>query len=272
MDLTTVCYKHPDRETGVSCQRCDRYICTDCATPGAVGFLCPEDAGDRVKIHRPAFQKSPLQAAPVTIVLIAINVLVYIAQQIYPTLIDSLAYANIGSNTSYGSIIRVFTSGFTHSNTQLTHILFNMYSLFVLGTVLEPMIGKLRFLILYFIAMFAGAIGVLFLAPFGTSVVGASGAIFGLMAAYLIFLRALKLNAGQMYVIIGINLVLGFIPGIAWQAHVGGLVAGGATAFVLAYTRKREQKNLQLIGLAVVSIVLIGLWLFGNSMVSAIVQ
>ena len=270
MDLTTTCYKHPDRETGVSCQRCERYICTDCATPGAVGFLCPEDAGDRVKISRAAFQKSPLQAAPVTIALIAINVLVYVAQQIYPALIDSLAYANIGSDTDYGSIIRVFTSGFSHSNTQITHILFNMYSLFVLGTVIEPMIGKLRFLVLYFASMFAGAIGVLFMAPWGTSVVGASGAIFGLMAAYLIFLRALKLNAGQMYIIIGINLVLGFLPGIAWEAHVGGLIAGGATAFVLAYTRKREQKNLQLLGLGIVLVILIGLWVFGNSLVPAI--
>jgi len=270
VDLTTTCYRHPDRETGVSCQRCDRYICPDCATSGAVGFLCPEDAGDRVKISRAGFQKSPLQAAPVTFALIGINVLVYIAQTIYPTLIDSLAYANIGSSTDYGSIVRVFTSGFTHSQNQITHILFNMYSLFVLGTVIEPMIGKIRFLALYFISMFAGAIGVLFMAPFGTSVVGASGAIFGLMAAYLIFLRAMKLNAGQMYIIIGINLVLGFLPGIAWEAHVGGLIAGGATAFVLAYTRRRDQKNLQFVGIGLVLVILIGLWIFGNSLVPAI--
>ena len=271
MDLTTTCYKHPDRETGVSCQRCDRYICPECSTSGAVGFLCPEDAGDRVKISRAGFQKSPLQAAPITFALIGINILVYIAEKIYPSLIPSLWYMKVGSNTEWGNIVRVFTSGFTHSPDQITHILFNMYSLFVLGTVIEPMIGKLRFLVLYFISMFAGAIGVLFMAPFGTRVVGASGAIFGLMAAYLIFLRALKLSAGQMYIIIGINLVLGFIPGIAWEAHVGGLIAGGATAFVLAYTRKREQKNLQLLGLGLVLVILIGLWVLGNSLVPPLV-
>ena len=270
MDLTTTCYRHPDRETGVSCQRCDRYICTDCAAPGAVGFLCPEDAGDRVKISRAGFQKSPLQAAPITFALIGINVLVYIAQQIYPTIIDSMIYAKTNLDSDMGSIFRVFTSGFAHSPTQITHILFNMYSLFVLGTVIEPMIGKLRFLILYSMSMFAGAIGFLLLAPTQTSMLGASGAIFGLMAAYLIFLRALKLNAGQMYIIIGINLVLGFIPGIAWEAHVGGLIAGGATAFVLAYTRKREQKNLQFLGLGLLLVILIGLWIFGNSLVQAI--
>ncbi len=266
MSLITTCYKHPDRETGVSCQRCDKYICVSCATPGAVGFLCPEDAKVRVKVPRPSFTKSPFQAAPVTIVLIAINILVYIAEQLVPGLVEQLAYAKFWQGSEYGSLIRVLTSSFTHSTDQITHILFNMYSLYVLGTIIEPMIGKLRFLTLYLLAAFGGGIGVLLLADLGVSVVGASGAIFGLMGAYLILLRALKLDASQMYILIGINLFLGFLPGIAWQAHVGGLVVGAAVAYVLSKTRRREQQSMQIGLLVGIVVVLAGLWIYGNSL------
>ena len=87
------CYRHPNRETGVSCQRCDRFICPECATPGAVGFLCPEDAGDRVKIQRANFQKSLFQRAPITMTLIGINVLVFIAQFLIPDSQNIFAFA-----------------------------------------------------------------------------------------------------------------------------------------------------------------------------------
>jgi len=262
---TTTCYRHPDRETGVSCQRCDKYICVDCASPGAIGFLCPEDGKDRVKIHRPSFAKSPLQAAPVTIVLIVINVLVYIAEQLMPDLIDQLMYAKYLQDSEYGSILRVLTSSFAHSTDQITHILFNMYSLYVLGTIIEPMVGKLRFIALYLLSAFGGGVGVLLLADFGISVVGASGAVFGLMGAYLVLLRALKLDASQMYVLIGINLFLGFLPGIAWQSHVGGLAVGAAVAFVLSRTRRREQQSIQIGLLVGIVVILVGAWVYGNS-------
>ena len=265
MDQITTCYRHPDRETGVSCQRCDKYICVSCATPGAVGFLCPDDAKDRVRIQRPSFAKSPFQAAPVTFVLIAINVIVYVAEQLVPGLFEQLLYAKVNQGSEYGSLIRVLTSSFTHSQGQITHILFNMYSLYVLGTIIEPMLGKLRFLALYLLAAFGGGIGVLLLAELGVSVVGASGAIFGLMGAYLVLLRALKLDASQIYILIGINLAIGFIPGIAWQAHVGGLVVGSAVAFVLAKTRSREQQSTQIALLFGITAVLVALWIYGNS-------
>ena len=250
----------------MSCQRCDRYICVDCSTPGAIGFLCPDDAVDRVKIHRPSFAKTPLQTAPVTIVLIAINLLVYGAEMLIPGVYEQLFFSKFYQGSEYGSFLRVFTSGFAHSPYQITHILFNMYSLYVLGTIIEPMIGKLRFLALYMLAMFAGGLGVLLLGSQGVIVVGASGAIFGLMGAYLVLLRALKLDASQMYILIGINLFLGFLPGIAWQAHVGGLIVGSAVAFVFANTRKSKQKGIQLAALAGISGILIWLWIYGNSL------
>lgn len=264
-EITTTCYRHPARETGVSCQRCDRFICVECATPGAVGFLCPEDSKDRVKIHKATFQKNIISAAPVTFTLIGINVLVYICQFLFPNLIDSLYYANVGSNTEWGSWQRVFTSGFAHSEVQITHILFNMYSLFVLGTLLEPMIGKWRFLTLYFFSIFGGGLGYLLLSTQYGYVVGASGAVFGLMGAYLVFLIVLKLNASQMYIILGLNLFLSFLPGIAWEAHVGGLIVGAAVGYLLISTRDNAKKNIQLLGLVGIAIALVAIWVLRNA-------
>jgi len=206
-----------------------------------------------------------LSAAPVTFTLIGINVAVYIAEVIFPGLGEYLFYANVGSDTEYGSLLRVFTSGFAHSQTQITHILFNMYSLFVLGTLLEPMLGRWRFLTLYLFSIFGGGLGFLLLSTQFGSVVGASGAIFGLMGAYLVFLVVLKLNAGQMYFIIGLNLLLGFMPGIAWEAHVGGLLVGGAVGYVLVSTRDRSRKNLQTLGLLAIGVILIAGWVIGNA-------
>lgn len=266
-ELTTSCYRHPDRETGVSCQRCDRFICFECSTPGAVGFLCPEDSKDRVKIHKANFQKTIISAAPVTFTLIGLNVLVYVCQLIFPDFITYLFYANVGSNTEYGTIARVFTSGFAHSQTQITHILFNMYSLFVLGTLLEPMIGKWRFVTLYFFSIFGGGLGYLVLSTQFGYVVGASGAVFGLMGAYLVFLIALKLNASQMYIILGINLFLSFLPGIAWEAHVGGLIVGGLVGYVLVSTKNSARKNVQILALAGIAAALYAVWVIADASV-----
>lgn len=232
------CYRHPDRETGVSCQRCDRYICTECATPGAIGYLCPEDAKDTVKVQRANFQKGIIASAPITFTLIGLNVLVYLGQMLIPGLTDLFAYFNYGVGTPYSTLLRAFTSGFTHDPTSVTHILFNMYSLFVFGTLLEPYFGKWKFIYIYLASLLSGVVAFGFLAPFGTAVYGASGAIFGLMGSYLVLLRALRINMMQMVIVIGINIVLSFIPGIAWEAHLGGLVGGAAATAIFVYLSK----------------------------------
>lgn len=259
------CYKHPDRETGVTCQRCEKYICPDCQTPGAVGFLCPDDSKANSNIKQATFQQGIFNRAPITIILIGINVLVFAAQLFIPGVTDSLFYANIGDKYSEGSLLRAFSSGFAHSTDQVTHILFNMYSLFVLGTVLEPLFGKLKFSIMYGFGIFGGTIGVLLLAPFGTGVVGASGAVFALMGAYLVTMLALKQDAQQIFLLIAINLGLSFLPGIAWEAHLGGLVVGLVVAGLYVVFRKSNQRTvlyLTLIGLAAI---LMGIWVYGNS-------
>ena len=267
-ELSTYCYRHPDRETGVSCQRCERFICVDCSSPGAIGFLCPEDARDRVKIQKAAFQKSPISAAPITLVLIAVNIVVYVAQLLSPEFDYFIGYSNQSFDPN-NSLAQIVMSSFAHSTSSFTHILFNMYSLFVLGTLLEPMLGKLRFLVLYSLSIFGGGLGFLLLANPGY-VIGASGAVFGLMGAYLVFLVVMKLNAGQMYIIIGLNLVLGFLPGIAWEAHVGGLVVGAAVGYVLVATRNHIKPTVQTISLVGIGVALLVIWFVANAPINSL--
>jgi len=266
----TTCYRHPDRESGVSCQRCERYICPECSTPGAVGFLCPEDAQQRVDVRVPRFQQSVSQRAPITLTLIGINVFVFLLQVAFASVTEMLAYMRIGSEYEYGSLLRAFTSAFAHSPTQYTHILFNMYSLFVLGTLLEPLLGKLKFTVLYMLSAFGGSIGFLFFGSFGSYVVGASGAIFGLMGAYLIYLRALRLDARQMLVIVAINVVVSFLPGIAWQAHFGGMAAGILVAYVFTKLSNPTQKTILWSTISAITAALFLIWFVGDSMLPSL--
>ncbi len=141
----------------------------------------------------------------------------------------------------------MITSAFAHSTSFYLHVALNMYTLFVFGRILERMLGSLRFLALYVISAIAGSIGVLLLAPPLTPVVGASGAIFGLMGAFLVIHRHFGGNAAQLFVLILINIVIGFIPGmnIAWQAHMGGLVAGLVAGLIFVRTKDPSQRGLQ---------------------------
>jgi membrane associated rhomboid family serine protease len=134
-----------------------------------------------------------------------------------------------------------------------------MYSLWLVGPALERMLGRVRFLALYLISGFGGSVGVLLLAPHNEAVLGASGAIFGLFGAYFLIARRLGGNATQFLVVIVINLVVGFIPGfgIAWQAHVGGLITGLAIAFVYLETRPRQRRWAQILLTAVIAVILI---------------
>ncbi len=156
------------------------------------------------------------------------------------------------------------TAAFVHSPTSVWHILFNMYALVIVGPVLEYSVGRWRFLALYLLSAFGGSVAVLLLAP-ASFVIGASGAIFGLFAAYFVVQRGLGQNPMQILIVVVLNLVIGFItPGVSWQAHIGGLVVGGVVGFILLRTRRRQQRGAQ-IGLLVlvfaapVALVLIGL-------------
>lgn len=146
---------------------------------------------------------------------------------------------------------RMLTAGFVHSPDSFWHILINIYSIYIFGRIIEPMLGRSRFLALYLISIFGGSAAVLWLSEPVIPVVGASGAFFGLMGAYLIMLRAIGDNSGLLVGLIAVNLAFGFIvPGISWQGHLGGLLAGMAVTAVYARTRYKSglAQKIQVLG------------------------
>ena len=146
---------------------------------------------------------------------------------------------------------RMLTAGFVHSPDGVWHILINIYSIYIFGRVIEPMLGPSRFLALYIISIFGGSAAVLWLSEPVVPVVGASGAFFGLMGAYLVMLRAIGDNSGLLVGLIAVNLAFGFIvPGISWQGHLGGLLAGMAVTGVYANTRYKSglTQKIQVLG------------------------
>ncbi|MFC3300837.1 rhomboid family intramembrane serine protease [Arthrobacter agilis] len=266
-----VCPRHPDRVSYVRCQRCGRPACAECQRTAAVGFQCVDcvrEQAANAPVQRTAFGGVARGGSPVvTYTLIGICAVVFLLQLVVPGLTRAFSYAPVYTAGAGGIIPaepwRMVTAAFLHSPSSFLHIAFNMYALYILGKVLEPAMGRARFLALYLVSAVGGSVGVLLLSNFQQSVVGASGAVFGLFGALFIIQRKRGGDVRQIVVLVGINAVLGFVvPGIAWQAHLGGLLTGAACAAVIAYApRGARQTQLQWAGLAGV-VVLLGLLTF----------
>jgi membrane associated rhomboid family serine protease len=185
----------------------------------------------------------------ITISLIMINLVIWLFQVIPgSTLTSTLFYAPL---LTVIEPWRMITAGFVHSPDNFWHILLNAYSIYIFGRVIEPMLGPVRFLVLYLVSIFGGSAMVLWLSEPVVPVVGASGAFFGLMGAYLIMLRAIGDNSGLLVGLIAVNLAFGFlVPGISWQGHLGGLLAGMAVTAVYARTRYKSglSQKIQVLG------------------------
>jgi membrane associated rhomboid family serine protease len=254
------CYRHPDREAYVRCQRCERFICPQCQIESAVGFLCPDDAGGTVsqlnrRRTRGARIRSNGPRPTITLTLILINVAIWLLQIMPGSLVtDALAYNPL---LTVVEPWRMLTAGFVHDPANILHVGLNMYSLWIFGQVLEPMLGKFKFAALYLVSLFGSSVGVLWLAPADGWVLGASGAIFGLMAAYFVILRSIGQNTSQVLGLIAVNLMFGFfVAGVSWQAHVGGLVTGGAIALVYSGTRNPSQTQARWLSVSAIVVVL----------------
>lgn len=239
------CYRHPDRRAGVICQRCDRPICPDCMSQASVGFHCPEctkSSGQKVMRGAQLMRARPV----VTQALVAINVLVYVVG-LGPGLRTQAAVTAEGGliagpaifagrfieGVAGGEWWRMLSSGFLHAN--LIHVGFNMWILYQLGQLLEPALGRLRFGLVYFVAMLCGSFGVLLLSP-NDITVGASGAVFGLMGAAVAAFRARGINPFDtgLGAMVLLNLVFTFsIPRISIGGHVGGLIGGFIAGWIL---------------------------------------
>lgn len=277
------CYRHPDRATYVSCQRCGRPICPECSTQAAVGVQCPEcvRGGQAPAVRRAGSWTQSLRPrrSIVTFVLMGLIVVAYAAQWLSGGALTSawvLDPSKVGAEPW-----RLLTSAFLHSPTTFLHILFNLYALYIFGPALEAFLGRARYLALYLISALGGSLGVLaiyeiavltdgasiaatggFLTP--SAALGASGAIFGLMGAYLPLRRAIGVNFTQLLIVLAINVGIGFFAGgIAWEAHLGGLAVGALIGFVYLRTRRREQRTTQMLvvaGIAAALLVVFGVF------------
>lgn len=253
------CYRHPDRETRLSCTVCERPICTECKTAASVGQRCPECAkpSGRSKVI-PADEaiRGAVSSTPFTKGVIGICVILFalgflgLREEIYGFGVQ------YNANIARGEYWRLLTSMFLHSPSFLLHIAFNMLLLYMLGPPIEREVGPWAFASLYLAAGLVGSATFFFFAAPNASALGASGAVFGLFGAWLAagVRNRHTLHGKTMLRQIGplvlLNLAISFLPGIAWQAHIGGFVAGFAIAFV--WWRFREKHTAARLGVGMV--------------------
>src|SRR3954449_12193251 len=232
------CYRHPDRETAVSCSNCGRSICPDCMTPTSVGMRCPECSRDKTRVVRRAYAGGDPIA---TYTMIGMNVLAFFATLASGSSVGGSVGGNSvlekaalnGPKIADGQWWRIVTSGFMHYG--FLHLLFNMYALYILGQLLEPAIGRLRFGLIYFVALISGSVGALLLSP-NALTAGASGAVFGLMSAALVIMRNRGVDVLQsgLGIWLGLNLLITFtVSNISVGGHIGGLIGGAVAALLL---------------------------------------
>ena len=247
------CYRHPDRETNVACSNCGRPICPDCMTSTSVGMRCPECSRQRTQVRNPTGMAGRADA-PATYVLIGLCVAAFVAEIARggASSLDGGGQLIVDGGLSAGFVAdgeyyRLVTSAFLHAG--LLHIGFNMFALYILGTLLEPAIGTPRFVGVYAVSVLGGALGALMLDPHELTV-GASGGIFGLMSAGFLIARHRGLDqlASQIGFFVVINLVISFsVPNISLGGHLGGLVGGGLAALLITQLEHRRVANAKLL-------------------------
>ncbi|HEY7598989.1 MAG TPA: rhomboid family intramembrane serine protease [Candidatus Limnocylindrales bacterium] len=260
------CYRHPNRETGVRCSNCGRPICPDCMTSTPVGMRCPECARQRTRA-RGIGQTS--NDPVVTYVLMGICIAAFVGEIAGGASATGSSFGGSrlfeegalrGSDVASGDYWRLISAGFLHAG--FFHLLFNMFSLWILGSLLEPAIGQLRFALIFFVSLLAGSFGALLVDP-NSLTVGASGGIFGLMGAAVVVLRSRGVNPMEsgLGLWIGLNLLITFtVPGISIGGHIGGLIGGALAALVLfelppAMRVPPQLANLLCAGLGVAAVV-----------------
>lgn len=245
------CYRHPDRPTYVSCTRCDRYICPECMRDATVGQQCVEcvradrRTTPRARTHFGGRLRSG--APSLTYALIGANVAAFVLQTVSAGLESHLTLWPPA--VADGELYRLATSAFLHYG--LTHLLLNMWALYVVGPPLEMWLGRLRFGALYALSALGGSVLAYLLAPLNTATAGASGAVFGLFGATFVVLRRLDLDYRWVVAVIVVNLAFTLVvpmissQPISWQAHLGGLVTGAVIASAYVYAPRKHRDLVQ---------------------------
>ena len=272
-DSPPTCYRHPGKETWVSCVRCGRYACPDCLREAAVGQQCVECVrGDGRTTRQPktVFGGRPARSATVTLTLIAINVVIFLAEVAKPNLLYELgmlgtpAYTPAGpqAGVAGGEWYRLITSAFVAPGTSLgglglLDIALNMWILYLIGPELERVLGPVRYLAVYILSAVGGSVLYYYLQPHGFAA-GASGAIFGLFGAWVVVSRRLRRDSRGILVLVAINLAFSFIyhNTIAWQAHIGGLITGALITAAYAYAPRKNRAAFQVAATAILVVIL----------------
>ena len=271
------CYRHPERETWVSCTRCERPICPECLRPASVGFQCPDcvQQGNATVRRASAPYGGAIVARPgvVSLILGLLNVVAFVVTvatapggltgNTGSRLFDELELVPIRVAVD-GEYWRLLGSAFLHIG--LLHLAGNLLALAIVGPALERVFGWWRFLAIYLVSALGGSVAVyLFGSPFG-AVAGASGAIYGLFAATLIVVRKLGLDARFMVLAVVLNFAVSFAPGISLLGHLGGFVTGGLLTLAMMYAPKASRTSLQILAIGVILAVMVSTVLIRTDM------
>ncbi len=289
------CYRHPNVATFIRCQRCGRPICGQCMISAAVGFQCPECVSTGARQTRqnqgPYGGTRPRDPRLTAIVLIALNAAVWLSilltggsrsrladllallpagrcdsvsqpDQYYPdagaAACAALGDGNWHAGVASGAWWQVLTSAFTH--VEVWHIGLNMLALWFLGPGLEQVLGRARFLAVYLISAVGGSAAVMWLSESSSSVLGASGAIFGLLGALLVIAYKVQGDVRNILIWLGLNVAITFLGnGISWQGHLGGLVGGALATAILVYAPRAHRTRMQWLGIAALAVVAVTL-------------
>lgn len=252
------CYRHPKEETRVHCTRCNRPICPECMNPAPVGHHCPQCVAEaRRSVRRPRRLRAPSSLA---MVILGINVAVFVVEIALGATTNIFVLVDMGALVpglvADGQYWRLITPIFLHAS--VFHILFNSWALYIFGSLVEGTFGTIRFAAIYLITGFAASVASMVAGNPAIAAVGASGAIFGLLGAWLAYnLRRRQLTLAQAnirlaLILVALNLVFGFsVRGIDNSAHIGGLIAG-VIAGVAAegFGRRGVRVAVQVVGLA----------------------
>lgn len=307
-----VCYRHPSRETYLRCSRCDRPICPDCMNDAPIGHQCPDCIAEGRRSRpqaRTAFGGTlDGERGHVTKILIGLNVAVAVVviiiggtqavagggwggllggltpahlwggmqtgPQVYVEIVPEGLLASCCGGVAEGEFYRLLTSMFLHYG--ILHLLLNMYALWIVGGVLEPLLGRIRFLALYLISGLGGGVATYLFADRliigeqqGTVSAGASGAVFGLFAAFYILMRRLGRDTSVITMILVVNLILTFlIASISVWGHLGGLATGALISLGLAYAPRKNRTAIQAATIAGVVAVLVVLTVVRTAMLA----
>ncbi len=257
------CYRHPERATGIACQRCGRPICGECMNPASVGFQCPRCVGSgrtRVRTPRTRFGAAVTTGGgAATKALMVTLTVVYVLNLVSGGLVERVLVMST-PGVAAGQFWRLLTTSLVSGG--LLGLLMNVLVLWLAGRAVESELGRLRFVVLFFAAGLGGAALLFAFGPFFSASAGAASAVVGLLGANAIGKRRsgedIRPDVGLLVLLVLYSLVVGF-AGFGWLALIGGIAVGALVGAVLAYAPVQHRGVVQAVGLlAVVALCLAG--------------